>query len=714
MRKIVLFAAAAAAAFSQTAPVEDPWAVRARDSVIDKQSVVPDATALIKSIGDAAEFLTRWQPPADGAAWKRRRPEVERAFRASIGLAALPERAPLHARTVARHEFGGYTVENVIFESRPGFPVTANLYRPNGAAQGRRPAILSPIGHYLGAGKTAAAVQARAIGLARMGFVVFTYDAIGQGERMFPGNVHHEAGYTLLPLGETIAGWMVWDSMRAVDYLLTLADVDPRRIAITGNSGGGLNTLYTAALDERLAAAVVVGYTYEFRHWAKYAGSHCTCTHLPGVYRAMEWFEIAGLIAPRPLLMLQGEYDAIFQIESARRAASGAAAVYNALGQPGRVRLDEVPREPHDYSRPYRERMYGWMARWLLGKGSGEPLPEGEIQTLPENDPRLLCDPQRAILPKAPTVVQLARERALKTVAARGAASARPAAQAWVKELTAPPDAHPHFLAAQGGRKTPVAGGVLEKISFVSEEGQYIPGLLWLPAAPPRAAVIAVDSRGKGAVAESGLVPPLLERGFAVLAVDLRGRGETLGRHRDRWNTNFRLVATQVLSGSPLAGRRAFDIGRAIDFLSRRGLPLADLALVASGDDALPALLAAAADSRIRRLALASYVHGFVSQMRAWESRELPRAWNDPQLRGAIDAGGYEVDFGSVIPDALRHADVADIAALVAPRPLLFCQARDNASVDDAVRTRLARVLPPDAYRPQSVLDARLLSEWLR
>ena len=105
---------------------------------------------------------------------------------------------------------------------------------------------------FLGAGKTATQVQERSIGLAKSGYLVLAYDAIGQGERMFAGNIHHEAGYALLPLGETIAGWMVWDSMRAIDYLLSRDDVDPARLGMTGNSGGGLNTLFTAALDRQL------------------------------------------------------------------------------------------------------------------------------------------------------------------------------------------------------------------------------------------------------------------------------------------------------------------------------------------------------------------------------------------------------------------------------------------------------------------------------
>jgi cephalosporin-C deacetylase-like acetyl esterase len=127
--------------------------------------------------------------------------------------------------------------------------------------------------------------------LAQLGFVVLVYDAIGHGERNLPGNTHHHAGYALLPLGETIAGWMVWDTMRAVDYLASRSDVDPEKIGLAGNSGGGLNTLFSSAVEPRIKAAAVAGYVFEFRTWMKYGGSHCTCVYLPALYRSMEWFE---------------------------------------------------------------------------------------------------------------------------------------------------------------------------------------------------------------------------------------------------------------------------------------------------------------------------------------------------------------------------------------------------------------------------------------
>lgn len=714
--------------FAQTPSPDRAWSIMPDGQVWDQDNVEPNAPALIKSLGDAAEFVLRWKVPGDLKTWRRRRPEVERAFRKAIGLDVLPERCPLHPRVTALHDRGDYTVANVIFESRPGFLVTANLYRLKTAAGGKRPAILCPIGHYIRKGKSAADVQARCIKLARMGFVVLTYDAIGQGERKFPGNVHHAAGYALLPLGQTIAGWMVWDSMRAIDFLLTQPDVDPQRIGVTGNSGGGLNTLFTAALDQRVRAAVVVGFTFEFNNWLKYGGTHCTCTHLPGMFRGMEWFEIAGLIAPRALMMLQGDHDGIFPISGARRAGHNAEAIYALTGNAGQARFTELAGQPHAYSRPYREAMYGWMAAHLLEQGNGEPITEGEIRPLAENDPRLLCDPEGDLMSHSPTVIQLARQAAMDLIAKMPVEISdkkRMTVRNWTHKSV---EQHPYlldFLAPYVGKPLPAPGGVLEKISFVSEDGEPILGLLWLPmhrTSPARTVIIA-DSRGKQAVAQSDLVRPLLDNGMAVLAVDLRGRGETLGHMSPDWDTNFRLVANQVDFGQPLPGRRAFDLLRAVDFVtSRPDLTCAGLAVVGRGDDALPALLAAAADTRIQSLAMSGYFHSFISQMRPMEPprNDLAPGWNDAQLKGILRTPEYDIDLGSVIPSVLLSVDVPDLVALVAPRKVLFCQAPDaGAPGSEELVTRFRQVIGAVGgkwirYAPTQPLDGTALREWLQ
>lgn len=721
--------AIAAHLLSEPARAAEDWNVFPATPLVDLANGVPNSPGLNRSLHEAAALVATWKEPATAAEWDQRRRLVEQDFRRAIGLEQLPERTALNVRAIATNSFSDYQVETLTLESRPGFPITADLYRPAKHTIERLPAVLSPIGHFLTPGKTAPEVQARCIGLARRGFTVLVYDAIGQGERMTPGNIHHDAGYALLPLGETIAGWMVWDSMRLIDYLLTRDDVDGTRIGLTGNSGGGLNTLFTAALDARVQASVIAGFTFEFANWVRYGGAHCTCTHLPGVFRHMNWFEIASLIAPRAVMMIQGANDGIFPISGARASGAAVEHVYRLGGHSDLARFVELPGQPHAYSRPFREHLYGWMAAHLQGEGRGEPLRESEIQPLPERDPRLLCDAARTSLPTVPTVVDLARRKAwdlLGKLPDPSTPLGRDAVLSWARELVVPPDPQPHFLSARTHRQINSAGASLEKISFNSQDGERIPGLLWRPrdGSAKAQTVVIVDARGKAAVAESGLTVPLLESGYTVLAIDLRGRGETLGRYGPTYDTNFRLVANQVLLGQPLAGRRAFDLVRALDYLaSRPDLASNRVTVVGSGDDALPALLAAASDPRIHQLAISGSVHSFISQIRARTpppSAKMGEAWNDPQLRGRVNAGDLELDFGSVIPGALLHADLPDLTALIAPRKVLFCQARDHRDPDAkalaeryqaTVRSRGANWLE---YAPGQVLDGRLLVDWIK
>ncbi len=718
------------------ATANDDWTVFPHAALLDLPNVLPPSPTLLQSLGNAAEVVARRTAPSTAAVWRRRRPEVQTALRRSLGLDPWPDRTPLHARITATNLFADCSIENVVFESRPGLPITANFYRPNSPARraGKKfPAVLSPIGHFLSAGKTAVDVQARCLQLARLGFGVLAYDALGQGERMTPGNIHHDAGYALLPTGETIAGWMVWDSIRALDYLESRADVDSRRIGLTGNSGGGLNTLLTAALDERIQCAVIVGFTFEFGNWLKFGGAHCTCTHWPGAFQDFRWSEVAGLIAPRAVMMLQGGNDGIFPISGARTSGQEVEALYAALGHRERARFVELPSLPHAYSRPFRETMAGWMTLHLQGQGHGDPVPEGPLDPLPEKDARLLCDPDRDFMSRAPTVVELARRRGLQQVTRLSAmrtvgpvdlgADSLAVAHRWARDLTAAPPPGSQLLAPRSHRRDVVANGTLERVSFTSEGGVRLPALLWMPSnlttrAP---AVIVTDRRGKSAVAASRLPDQLLAAGYAVLALDLRGRGETLDRYGPNYDINFRLVANQVLMGQPLAGRRGFDLLRAVDFLAgRTNIDAAAITVVGLGDDALPALLAAAAEPRIRHVAVAGFVRTLVALQRARTPPPLPQmgdAWNDPQLRGRIDTGDDEIDFGSVLPGALTRADVADLAALVAPRRLLICQARDlgQAGLEPATeRLRgVATLQPSFSYRPERDLNTELIP-WLQ
>jgi dienelactone hydrolase len=549
-----------------------------------------------------------------------------------------------------------------------------------------------------------------------MGFVVLAYDAIGHGERLIQGNIHHEGQYALLPLGETIAGWMVWDTMRGIDYLISLPEVDPKRIGVTGNSGGGLATLYTAALEPRATASTIAGYTFQFANWMKYAGAHGSCSQLIGVFRHMEWFEIAGLIAPRAVQMLQGERDGIFPVSGARTAGYSTEALYTVLGAGDRARLEVVPQLGHAFSRPYRERMYGWMALYLLGEGDGSPMSEGSLETLSENDPRLRCDPDGSLMKSSSSVVELASMKAMKAVTEL---ESEPDPSDWIEEFTAPPYREPHNLMPRQVDSSELGWATLEKTYFVSEIGQHIPGLLWKPK-EPIGTVIVVDDRGKSAVAESDLVNPLVSAGYAVLSVDLRGRGETLGRFGNRRDNNYHFVLHSIMWGLPPSGRRAFDLKRTADYLYRRSdLPVRDLAVVGLGDDALPALLAAASDERFKQLACVDFYSSFVSQMipadlPTWE--ELFREWNVNANRlGRIQGKDFRIDLGSVIPSVLEHADIPELVSLVSPRKVLYCQTRDKQTVHQTRFSKVTGQLPQGwlNYEPKSVFSAARLLSWL-
>ncbi|HAM73559.1 MAG TPA: hypothetical protein DCM86_18155 [Verrucomicrobiales bacterium] len=366
----------------------------------------------------------------------------------------------------------------------------------------------------------------------------------------------------------------------------------------------------------------------------------------------------------------------------------------------------------------------------LRGGGGGEPIPEGVIETLPENDPRLLCDPERRFMPGVPTVVDLARRAALQHLTRLPdlpSAASRESLLRWARDRVAAPEGRPHFLSPRVHGTLGATEGAAEKISFNTEDGERLPGLLWHPAGEAKGngqTLLIADDRGKGEVAISGLVQPLRAAGYAILAVDLRGRGETLGRYGPGYDTNFRLVANQVLAGDPLAGRRAFDLARTLDYLaSRPDVGSNRVTLVGLGADALPAVLAAATDPRVHRLVIARYLHSFLSQMRARTSpprERLGEAWNDPQLQGGVRTPEYDVDFGAVIPSVLAVADLPELLTLVAPRPVLFCDARDTAAPDAGVLLSRFRAIHEGSslqtlrYLPAHPLDSTLLLEWLQ
>ncbi len=339
----------------------------------------------------------RGGPPATEEGWRKRLEGVAKGLERSFGHRPKEpcDLAPEVLGTIRRD---GYAIERLTFQSRPGVRVTANLYRPDPIA-GPCPAVLSVHGHWAWA-RIDPTVQARNIGLAKLGYVVLGVDAFGAGERAIdpkPGSYHGALdGASLWPAGVPLIGLQVYDNRRAVDYLLSRPEVDPKRLAITGASGGGNQTLYAGATDDRFTAVVpVCGIgTYE-----SYLGTGCcVCEMNAGGLTYADTGDLLAMMAPRALLVISATKDAVqFSVGEAAKSVAHARTRYRALGVDEKLR--HLPVESgHDYNQPMREALYGWLDRWLRDKGDGSPVPEPAHAL---EDPQVLrCYPDGPSRPK--------------------------------------------------------------------------------------------------------------------------------------------------------------------------------------------------------------------------------------------------------------------------------------------------------------------------
>jgi len=301
--------------------------------------------------------LDRYPPPAarSGAAWSARAAYLREHVLASAGLMPLPRKTPLSPVIFDEITRDGYRVAKVYFESLPGFFVTGNLYRPIGA--GPFPAVLSPHGHWKNGrleNTDLVSGPGRAITLARQGFVVFSYDMIGYTDSR---QLTHKFGGRRESLwGLSLGGLQLWDSIRSLDFLQSLADVKADAIGVTGESGGGTQTFLLAAVDDRVAVAAPVNMI------SLHMQGGCLCENLPGLRLDATNVEIASTIAPRPLLMVSATGD--WTNETLEAEYPAVRSIYTLLGATDRVSAVQFHAE-HNYNKDSREAMYRWMARWL-------------------------------------------------------------------------------------------------------------------------------------------------------------------------------------------------------------------------------------------------------------------------------------------------------------------------------------------------------------
>jgi len=310
------------------------------------------------------------------AEWEARKAQLRKQILSAAGLLPMPEKTPLNPRIFGRLERNGYSVEKVLIETMPGFYLGGNLYRP--LRPGKHPAIVTPHGHWSHGrleNQSRTSVPGRCINFARQGYVVFSYDMLGyndttQTPHKFGGRI--EQLWSFGPLG-----LQLWNSIRAVDFVQSLSDVDPERIAATGASGGGTQTFLLAAVDDRVKWSAPVNMVSAIMQGG------CVCENAPNLRVDTFNVEFAAMMAPRPMLLVSATGDWTRNVPSEEfPAIRRIYALYGKADEVEQVQIDA----PHNYNRESREAVYRFFGRRILNLPDADKIVEDSFQVEKQQD----------------------------------------------------------------------------------------------------------------------------------------------------------------------------------------------------------------------------------------------------------------------------------------------------------------------------------------
>ena len=588
--------------------------------------------------------------PANLEEWESRKQRLRQNLLKSWG--GFPtEPCDLAAKVVGEFKRDGYRVEKIVIQTRPGVWMTANAYIPDG--EGRRAAVLNVHGHWKGA-KQDPVVQSRCLGLVKLGFFVLAVDAFGAGERGISKNLgeyHGEmVGATLLPIGLPLAGLQVYENMRAVDYLLTRPEVDGTRLGITGASGGGNQTMYAGAFDERFKAVVPVCSvgTYD-----SYIGAACCmCEVVPKALTYTEEAGLLSLVAPRALMIINATKDAHqFSVGESQKSISAAQHVFRMHGKAGSISHD-IFESPHDYGKAMRESMYGWMTLHLKGEGLGNPIPEPAFQT--EDPETLRCFPGDSRPDDFITLPKFAAQEG-RRLNARWDRDKLAHREHWDANAERLKQAFSHSVL--GGwpqrselklqtTKSATAGSTTYVLE--TEPGIEVTATHHAGTREQRRLAIILDLDGVAHAETSPVVKGLAEQGWDRLFIEVRGTGryavsgDRIGRAPDHNSCEWALW-----TGRPLLGQWIWDVRRMIDGLTEAQPELlARPTLVGIGSAGVVALGTAIQVQKIASLVLVETLASYVTD------RPYERQW-----------------MGIMAPCILSEVgDIQHLAALMAPR----------------------------------------------
>lgn len=608
--------------------------------------------------------------------WHRRRSEIRRQLRTMLGLEPLPDRTPLAPEARGALDRPGYRIEKWVFQPMPGMHATANFYLP-AAARGPVPCILYLCGHRAHPCGAKTQYQDRFLWYPAHGFACLVLDSLNCGE--VPG-LHHGTQNLNRPdwlsRGYTPAGVEVWSAMRALDYLETRPEVDGRRIGATGISGGGVMTTFLAALDERIQAAAPSCSAYTVGDQATHArfAWQCDCTFYPNWHR-VDYPAVAALVAPRPLLLTNGRKDRIFPPAGAREVGRRARWIYELLGAGDRIRSVES-NAGHDDPPLFLRESRRWMCRWL------HPEPATVLSAVADAVPASAPADTLACFSSPP------RTSANYDVHERFIPAAKPAAPASGGDVERLADElrrrlrdtvfswFPPRPAAVPARRV---GGSSGRAGHFASAGEWLletePGILvrafrYDPTGPASAPPLVVVRRlgDRPGVLDDEWLPLLGTR--TVVAVHPR-----FSEGLPSAAAAMELERLAALSGRTLAALQIWDVLRTVEWLGTGAAAPVSIVLHGGGAASIVALYAALFSPAVGELVL----------------RDPPASHRS----------------GPALLGVLRTADVADVAAALAPRTLTWLS--DPPPAFDGTRQAYRRCGAEDRFRRASSLAGALL-----
>jgi len=590
--------------------------------------------------------------------------EVRKRIAESFG--PFPDKTPLNAKVTNTVERDGYKIENVVFESRPGFLVTANLYLPTGR-DGPLPGVVGSCGHSAN-GKAGETYQSFAQGLARLGYVVLIFDPIGQGERLqytkedlkprfgIGVSEHLLAGNQQFLVGEFFGAWRAWDGIRALDYLLTRPEVDPKHVGLTGNSGGGTMTTWLCGLDSRWTMAAPSCFVTTFRRNMENELPADTEQCPPrALALGLDHSDFIAAMAPRPVVLMSQQKD-YFDTRGTIEAYERLKHLYTLLGAPDNIALHIGPQH-HGYSVENRTAMYRWFNR-VTGIG---PTDVDEPMLTMEKDPTLYATPKGQVAGlQWGTVPGFTRQASQSLARSRPRLEGEALAKAVADLLRLPADASgpsriPDYriLRPQNNRNYPTkfAG------NYAVETEPGIHALVYRLSTEPlhsrvpqgaRRAILYISHHSADVeLRDEPLIRAILaaEPDSAFYACDVRGVGEsrpdTCGANTflTPYGSDYFYAIHSIMLDRPYVGQKTHDVRRILDWLAEAG-GHQEIHLVARGWGALPATFAAVtAPSRVTQVTLKNALTSYA---------ELAEADN------------YKWPLSSLLPGVLSRFDLPD------------------------------------------------------